>query len=147
MTKINLACLTLLSALSLSVTGCSSLTEQPKPQTTSDAQDKRPTTLLDRYELREIRNGTYYGMALLDKQTGRVWTLGTESKGAEVGRADFEEIPVYPRPEAAATQAGAATSKIPTFKEWKKAQGQEGDGRPPFGPFEKPAPPEKEGAK
>jgi hypothetical protein len=143
MTKINLICLTLLSALSLSVTGCSGLAEQPKPQNISDTQDKRPTTLLDRYELREIRNGTYYGTALLDKQTGRIWTLGTESKGEEVGRADFEEVAVYPRPEGAATQAGAGASKIPTFAEWEKAQGR----RPPLSSFERPRSPEKEGTK
>ena len=100
MTRTNLAGLTVLGALLLGAAGCSGLTEKPKPQTPPVAQEQKPAVLLDRYELREIRNGAFIGTALLDKQTGRVWTLGTTSKGGQVTSGSFVEVPVIPKPEA-----------------------------------------------
>jgi hypothetical protein len=53
-----------------------------------------------RFEIHSIRNGTYYGSVLLDTHTGRVWALGSESKGGKVTDVSFAEIPVLPDPRS-----------------------------------------------
>lgn len=87
-----LVCLTLVGGA-----GCDSLNQPAKSQAPSE---QKPSVLLDRYELKDIRNGNYVGTALLDKRTGRVWTLGTSSKGGTVMSLSFEEAYVLPGPQA-----------------------------------------------
>lgn len=44
----------------------------------------------------ETRNGNFTGTALLDKQTGRIWTMGTgESKDGEIGDVEFRKATIY----------------------------------------------------
>ena len=83
--------------LSLLVAGCSDLNEPTKPQPQPPTEQKA-AVLLDRYELKDIRNGTFVGTALLDKQTGRIWTLATSSKGGSVTSLSFDEAYVLPLP-------------------------------------------------
>lgn len=83
--------------LAMSGAGCDSLNEHTKPQ--APTVEQKPAVLLDRYELKDIRNGNYVGTALLDKQTGRVWTLGTSSKAGTVTSLSFEEAYVLPEPQ------------------------------------------------
>lgn len=85
--------------LSLELVACAGL------ETASDTKPKaelesKPTVLLDRYELHEIRNGPFNGTALLDKETGRVWTLATTSKGTSVTSVEFDAALVIPVPES-----------------------------------------------
>jgi len=84
------------SALLLGTAGCGGQTDQTKQ---TAAQEQKPPVLLDRYELREIRNGSYFGTALLDRQTGRVWTLDATSKAGQATTPAFVEVPINPRPE------------------------------------------------
>ena len=101
MTKRGLLGLAGLGSLLLVCLGCAQLAEKPKSQDVPPVTPQQRPVLRDRYELREIRNGAYYGTALLDKQTGRVWTLGSSSKGGTVTGVSFSEAAVYPKPEAA----------------------------------------------
>src|SRR5262245_47274230 len=95
--------LLLLGLVSLSAAGCA----VPVPSTTTQsAGPPRELTIpVDaggaqyRYELHEIKNGTYIGTALLDRKTGRIWTLGSESKNGHVTDVMFSEVVVYPKPE------------------------------------------------
>jgi hypothetical protein len=56
-------------------------------------------TLLDRYELRELRNGTLSTSAILDKQTGEVWVWTNITRdGKETGKSAFVAEEVSPPP-------------------------------------------------
>lgn len=68
------------------------------PNTRVAQHQPQPNVLLDRYELHDIQNGSFRGTALLDKQTGRVWTLATTTKGTSVTALDFETALVMPAP-------------------------------------------------
>jgi hypothetical protein len=85
--------LAILIILLLATSGCDQILQTPKAPTEPKAQQ----ILLDRYEIHGIRNGNFTGTALLDKQTGRVWTMGTSTnKEGKISSVDFGEAGVYP---------------------------------------------------
>jgi hypothetical protein len=79
----------------LSFIGCAEVPQ--RPQDTFRQIDSEPKVLPDRYELRDVRNGSFFGTALLDKQTGRVWTLGSSTnKEGKIDAVEFDQAPTYP---------------------------------------------------
>jgi hypothetical protein len=82
----------------LAAISCENLNQQKKATSDSSA----PAVAVqprNRYELHPIRNGTFYGTALLDQETGRVWTLASNSKAGKVTDVEFSEVLVYPAPQ------------------------------------------------
>jgi hypothetical protein len=55
----------------------------------------------DRYDLRELRNGTVSTAAIIDKKTGRVWiwTNIIDNNGKKTGKSAFLSEEVIPEPE------------------------------------------------
>ncbi len=77
--------------------GCEQMSQsKPEPQ---PAPAPKELQVPLRYELHEIRNGGFLGTALLDKKTGRIWTLSNNTKGGHVSDPMFSEVPIYPQPE------------------------------------------------
>jgi hypothetical protein len=96
-------------ALLLATTGCDQMAQTPKAPTEAKVQP----VLLDRYELREIRNGNFTGTALLDKQTGRIWTMGTSTnKEGKIESVDFGEAVVYPSVQSLALVDAIGAKKL-----------------------------------
>ncbi len=62
---------------------------------------KQKAILLDRYELRDLHNGSLSTSAILDKQTGKVWvwTNLTRDDGKLTGKSAFISEEVSPPPE------------------------------------------------
>jgi hypothetical protein len=100
--------LAILITLLLATSGCDQLLQTPK----APAEQKAQPILLDRYEIHEIRNGNFAGTALLDKQTGRVWTMGTSSnKEGKIDSVSFGEAGVYPSVQSLALADAIAAKR------------------------------------
>lgn len=87
----------LVTALLCLASGCAELIRDKGPE--RQQQIQAPATPPLRFELHEIRNGTYIGTAMIDKRTGRIWTLGSDMKSGHVTNVSFREVDVYPRPD------------------------------------------------
>jgi hypothetical protein len=83
------------------LTSCDEGSTAKNDQELSASRENRIVAKSTRYELHEIKNGSYAGTALLDKNTGRVWILGSTSKAGHVTGIDFSEIMIFPQPAAA----------------------------------------------
>jgi hypothetical protein len=61
--------------------------------------DPMPTGIYQRYSLHELRNGNMITTALLDGETGHVWSLATNSdpKDPTVNASEFERLCVLSR--------------------------------------------------
>ena len=62
----------------------------------------RPAISLDdeaRYELHGIRNGNFAGTALVDRKTGAVWTLASDTAKGHVSGLILTQAEVYPEPK------------------------------------------------
>jgi gas vesicle protein len=61
---------------------------------------EQKNNLLDRYELRDLRNGNVSTSAMLDKQTGKVWVWKNITRdGKATGKTAFLSEEVSPRPD------------------------------------------------
>jgi len=81
-------------AILLSTAACDQTPQNPEKPTPEPSK-----VFLDRYELHDIYNGNFHGTALLDKQTGRIWTMGTTTNGkGQIDSVDFSSALVIPSP-------------------------------------------------
>jgi hypothetical protein len=93
MTRARFFCFLVVSMFGLCSQGCGGFDQQH-----SKPPAEKPAVLLDRYELHDIYNGGFHGTALLDKETGQVWTLATSETGGHVTSVDFEKADILPSP-------------------------------------------------
>jgi hypothetical protein len=82
--------------------GCRAMLEDTKYPAPIPAGQQGPQSHeVDRYELRDVRNGAVTSSAILDKKTGKVWIWNnvTDEKGRKTGKSAFVSEEVSPEPD------------------------------------------------